>query len=269
MDIGTAKPSVEELNTVKHYLIDVAEIDETWSLALFQQEVYRIAETLWAGKKVPFLVGGTGQFVRAILEGWVIPSKEPDLALREAIKKWGDLIGAEVLHEKLRIIDPNAADKIEFGNMRRTIRALEVIFSSGDLFSTQRKKRDYGFRFKVIGLNRDRKELYQRVDDRIEGMFAQGFEAEVRSILSKGFSPDLPALSAIGYKEVIDYINGEIVMTEVIRLMKKRTRDYVRRQANWFKKDDPRIKWFELNNDKDIYEDVKEFISSPEGWQNG
>ena len=267
LDIGTAKPTLADRKRVLHHLIDIAEPDETLSLAVFQQSVYRISEQLWEREKIPFLVGGTGQFIRAIMEGWVVPPQEPDRALRQKIVEWGNEIGADILHEKLQMIDPAAAEKIEAGNLRRTVRAFEVIFSTGDLFSSQQQRHERGFKYKVVGLNLDRKMLYQRIDERINQMFVDGFVDEVRSLIDKGFDPSLPALSAIGYKEVIAYLQGKMSMDEVIVLMKRRTRSYVRRQANWFKPDDPRIKWFEFNDD--VESDIINFIISPKDWMDG
>jgi len=265
MNIGTAKPSSDDQKRVKHYLVDVADIDETWSLAIFQKAVYRIADEIRANGKIPFLVGGTGQYVRAIIEGWLIPSQEPDLKLREKLQSWGYAIGSEKLHEKLQILDPVAAEKIDPRNMRRTIRACEVILFTGRLFSTQRRRQPINFQYKLIGLTRDRKELYQRIDERIENMFSAGLIKEVEMILDKGFDSNLPSLSAIGYKEVIALLQGEINREEAIRLIKRRTRQYVRRQANWFKESDPKIKWFRMG--AGVNEDIKSFILSPNGWQ--
>jgi len=265
MNIGTAKPSSDDQRRVKHFLIDVADIDETWSLAVFQEAVYRIADEIRAKGKVPFVVGGTGQYVRAIIEGWLIPSQEPDLKLREKIQLWGYAIGSEKLHEKLQILDPVAAENIDPRNTRRIIRALEVIFFTGRLFSAQRGRKPIDFQYKLIGLMRDRKELYQRIDERIENMFSAGLIKEVEMILDRGFDSNLPSLSAIGYKEVIALIHGEIDREEAIRLIKRRTRQYVRRQANWFKESDPKIKWFRMGTG--VGEDVKSFILSPDGWQ--
>jgi tRNA dimethylallyltransferase len=267
LDIGTAKPTLEERMRVKHHLIDIANPDETLSLAVFQQAVYRITRQLWENEKTPFVVGGTGQFIKAIMEGWVIPPYAPDTALRQKILEWGAEVGAEDLHEKLQMIDPAAAEKIESGNLRRTVRAFEVIFSSGALFSSQRQRQFYGIKYKVIGLNRDRKTLYQRIDERIHQMFAEGFVDEVRSLIGQGYDPSLPSLSAIGYKEVIAYLQGKMNMDEVILLMKRRTRSYVRRQANWFKPDDPRIKWFEINDD--VESSVIDYIGSSKDWKDG
>ena len=264
MNIGTAKPSSDDQKGVKHFLIDVADIDETWSLAVFQKAVYRIADEIRAKGKVPFMVGGTGQYMRAIIEGWLIPSQEPDLKLREKLRLWGYAIGSEKLHEKLQILDPVAAENIDPRNMRRIIRACEVILFTGKLFSAQRRRQPIDFQYKLIGLMRDRKELYQRIDERIEDMFSAGLIKEVEMILNQGFDSNLPSLSAIGYKEVIALLHGEIDREEAIRLIKRRTRQYVRRQANWFKESDPKIKWFKMG--AEINENVKSFILSPDGW---
>ena len=265
MNIGTAKPSSTDQNRVRHFLVDVADIDEPWSLVVFQEAVYRIADEIRGRGKIPFMVGGTGQYVRAIIEGWCIPPKEPNSKLREKLQLWGCAIGPEKLFEKLQILDPVAAEKIEPRNMRRTIRALEVIFSTGRLFSVQRDRKPIDFQYKLIGLLRDRKELYKRIDERIECMFRAGFLEEVQTILDSGFERKLPSLSAIGYKEAIALLHNEIDQEEAIRLIKRRTRQFVRRQANWFKESDPKIKWFKMK--PGVNEVIKSFILSPDGWQ--
>lgn len=267
LDIGTAKPTIAEREQVKHHLIDIAKPDEALSLAIFQQSVYAIAQDLWNQGRIPFVVGGTGQFVRALMEGWEAPTLHPDTRIRTVLEGWGQKIGAIALHHKLEIIDPDAARSIDPGNLRRTVRALEVIMTSGRLFSTLRAKRPRGLQYKVIGLIRDRNELYMRVDERIKQMIQEGLIDEVQALMQMGYDDDLPALSAIGYKEAISYIRGEISMEDVVRLMKKRTRSYIRRQANWFKPDDPRIHWFTMESG--VEKAIKEYIFSEEGWQHG
>jgi len=266
MNIGTAKPSSADQNRIRHFLIDVANIDETWSLAVFQEAVFRIAEEIRGRGNIPFMVGGTGQYVRATIEGWCIPPQKPNSKLREKLQLWGYAIGSEKLYEKLQILDPVAAEKIEPRNIRRTIRALEVIFSTGRLFSALRDRKPIDFQYKLIGLLRDRKELYQRIDNRIECMFRDGLLEEVQAILDSGFERNLPSLSAIGYKEVIALLHDEIDQEEAIRLIKRRTRQYVRRQANWFKESDPKIQWFKMK--PGVNEVIKSFILSPDGWQH-
>ncbi len=246
MDIGTAKPTPEERQSIPHHLIDVADPDETWSLALFQQKAYDAIASIHERGKNVIVVGGTGQYIRALLQGWSPPTMEVDLVMRAVLEDWANEIGPMEIHKKLAILDPIAAEKIDYRNVRRTIRALEVIFGSGQRFSEQRKVTESPYSFLILGLNRSRSSLYQRIDQRIDQMIRQGFIEEVADLLEKGYSPALPSMSAIGYREISAYLNHEITLDEAIRLIKQRTRNFVRRQANWFKTNDPQIHWFNL-----------------------
>jgi len=246
MDIGTAKPTPEERQSIPHHLIDVADPDETWSLALFQQKAYDTIASIHERGKNVIVVGGTGQYIRALLQGWSPPTMEADLVMRAVLEDWANEIGPMEIHKKLAILDPIAAEKIDYRNVRRTIRALEVIFGSGQRFSEQRKVTESPYSFLILGLNRSRSSLYQRIDQRIDQMIRQGFIEEVAGLLEKGYSPALPSMSAIGYREISAYLNHEISLDEAIRLIKQRTRNFVRRQANWFKTNDPQIHWFNL-----------------------
>ncbi len=248
MDIGTAKPTVQERTRIPHHLIDLADPDELRSLALFQLEANKAIHSIDMRHHLPILVGGTGQFVRSVIEGWKVPAVAPDSHLRKVLTDWSKLVGPAVLHSKLAILDLVAANSIDPTNVRRTIRALEVILSTGRRFSDQREKGHQLYQPLQLGLFRPRAELYQRIDNRIIKMFANGFIEEVQRLLDRGYSPDLPTLSAIGYAEVIAYLQGKITLDEAIMLIKHRTRIYVRRQANWFKADDPDIHWFQANN---------------------
>ena len=246
MDIGTAKPTPEERQSIPHHLIDVADPDETWSLALFQQKAYDAIASIHERGKNVIVVGGTGQYIRALLQGWSPPTMEADLVMRAVLEDWANEIGPMEIHKKLAILDPIAAEKIDYRNVRRTIRALEVIFGSGQRFSEQRKVTESPYSFLILGLNRSRSSLYQRIDQRINQMIRQGLIEEVAGLLEKGYSPALPSMSAIGYREISAYLNHEISLDEAIRLIKQRTRNFVRRQANWFKTNDPQIHWFNL-----------------------
>ncbi|HNY19853.1 MAG TPA: tRNA (adenosine(37)-N6)-dimethylallyltransferase MiaA [Flexilinea sp.] len=246
MDIGTAKPTPEERQSIPHHLIDVADPDETWSLALFQQKAYDTIASIHERGKNVIVVGGTGQYIRALLQGWSPPTMEADLVMRAVLEDWANEIGPMEIHKKLAILDPIAAEKIDYRNVRRTIRALEVIFGSGQRFSEQRKVTESPYSFLILGLNRSRSSLYQRIDQRIDQMIRQGFIEEVAGLLEKGYSPTLPSMSAIGYREISAYLNHEISLDEAIRLIKQRTRNFVRRQSNWFKTSDPQIHWFNL-----------------------
>jgi tRNA dimethylallyltransferase len=243
MDIGTAKPMMEERKGVPHHLIDVAEPDENWSLAIYQREAYKAIDAVLSRNKLPILVGGTGQYVRSIIEGWHIPPQKPDPALREALNQWAEEIGAAALHERLRSLDAEAAEKIDYRNVRRVVRALEVILKTGERFSDLRRKQACRYRPIILGIEMDREVLYARVDRRIEIMLAAGLVDEVRALLEQGFAPDLPTLSAIGYAEIIQSLQGAISYEEAVELIKRNTRVFVRRQANWFKPGDERITW--------------------------
>lgn len=245
MDIGTAKPTLEEREGIPHYLIDVADPDETWSLARFRDAADSAIRDIAGRGKLPIVVGGTGQYVRAVLDGWTIPEGETDHRLRAAIESWGEEIGARALYEKLMCIDVEAATHIEWQNMRRTVRALEVIFSTGRKFSDQRTVSEPPYDAEVIGLRRERAALYERIDARVDKMIRAGFVDEVRGLLAKGYSEELPSMSAIGYKEICAHLRGETTLEEAAQLIKFRTHNYVRRQANWFKESDPNIRWIE------------------------
>jgi tRNA dimethylallyltransferase len=244
MDIGTAKPTPAEMQGVPHHLVDVADPVEVWSLAIYQREAYRVIDGIHSKGRLPFLVGGTGQYIRSIVEGWHIPPQKPDLALRDAITYWAEEIGAEGLHKRLERIDPAAASKIDYRNLRRTVRALEVIFKTGECFSDLRQKQSCRYNPLILGIDRPRDVLYERIDRRVEQMLEEGLVAEVQGLVDAGYAPDLPTLSAIGYAEIIRYLQGEISLEEAVVLIKRNTRIFVRRQANWFKTDDERIAWF-------------------------
>ena len=244
MDIGTAKPSREELARVPHYLIDIVNPDETLSLAVFQEKAKEIIADIHARGKIPFLVGGTGQYVRAVTQGWTPPEVTANERLRAELEK-KDM---EWLHARLQLIDPESAAKIDARNVRRTVRALEVILTTGRKFSEQRGQVESPYQLITIGLTRPRPELYQRVDERIDLMFANGLIDEVKRLLEKGYSPSLPSLSALGYRECVSVVKGLLTEEQAKVEMRRVTRIFVRRQANWFKESDPNIKWFQVKD---------------------
>jgi tRNA dimethylallyltransferase len=265
MDIGTAKPSPEERRRVPHHLIDVAWPDEDWSLARFQREAQRLVLEISRRGHLPFLVGGTGQYVRAVIEGWRPPAGPPDMRLRSALERWAEEIGEEGLHARLERLDPQAAAKIDYRNLRRTIRALEVILTTGRRFSEQRRRGTSPYRLLLLGLNRPRPELYARIDTRIDSMLQQGWVEEVRSLLAEGYSPELPTLSAIGYRQIIAYLQGEISLEEAVEQIRRLTRIFVRRQANWFKAADPDIHWFRAgqpSTEKQMLAEIRNWLEN-------
>jgi tRNA dimethylallyltransferase len=258
MDIGTAKPSPVELARVPHHLIDIVNPDETLSLAVFQQKAREIIAEIRARGRLPFLVGGTGQYVRAVTEGWSPPEVVPNEKMREVLEGMKEERGEDWLYETLQFLDPEAAEKIDARNFRRTIRALEVIFTTGRKFSAQRGRGDSPYRLITIGLTRPRAELYQRVDERIDKMFADGLLDEVKGLLDKGYFPTLPSLSAIGYRECVGVVQGTLTTEQAKAEMRRATRVFVRRQANWFKESNPNIRWFHPG--KNTFKEVEESI---------
>ncbi len=258
MDIGTAKPTPEERARVPHHLIDIANPDEILSLAVFQQKAAEIIADIHTRSKLPFLVGGTGQYIRAVTQGWSPPEVEPDEKLRAELEREKEERGIFWLHERLKRLDAEAAEKIDARNYRRTIRALEVILTTGRKFSEQRGQGESPYHLITVGLTRPRAELYERVDKRIDMMFANGFLDEVKGLLAKGYSSSLPTMSAIGYRECIRVLNGELSEEQAKTEIRRATRVFVRRQANWFKETDPNIQWFQVKDG--IVEEVESYI---------
>jgi tRNA dimethylallyltransferase len=260
MDVGTAKPSLADRARVPHHLIDVTDPDHPWSLAEYTQACKQLIKGINEQKKMPLVVGGTGQYVRALLEGWSMPQRAEDSSLRAELQLIADRDGVDALYKKLEDADPVAANKIDKRNVRRVIRALEVISITGRLFSDQRHKSHPDFDSKIIGLTLPREKLYARIDARVDSMMANGLVEETRALASKGYEWNLPALSAIGYKQVGMYLRGECDLDEAVRLIKHDTRRFVRQQYNWFRLNDPKIKWWDAEGVK-----VEEVV----GWLDG
>jgi tRNA dimethylallyltransferase len=264
MDIGTAKPSLADRVRVSHHLIDVADPDRPWSLAEYAQACKQLIKEINERKSLPLVVGGTGQYVRALLEGWSVPQRAEDSSVRAELQMIAERDGADALYKKLEDADPVAANKIDKRNVRRVIRALEVISITGRLFSDQRNKSQPDFDSKIIGLTLPREKLYARIDARVDSMMANGLVEEMRALMAKGYDWNLPALSAIGYKQVGMYLRGECDLDEAVRLIKHDTRRFVRQQYNWFRLNDPKIKWWDAEG-LDVEEVVRWLGSSAAG----
>ena len=242
LSIGTGKPSKKNLKLVKHNLLDFLEPDQDYSLAEFLKDANKIISQIVSDKKVPILVGGSGQYLKALTENWDVSNIKPNLELRKKLEKEINEKGVEHLYEKLKSEFPENAQKIDSKNPRRIIRAFELGLE-GKTISRKSKKNFSNF-FK-IGLTMPRETLYKTIDERIEKMFEDGWVGEVEELIKKGFNKELNSFSSIGYNEIYDYLSNNLDLDEAINLIKKRTRNLVRHQYNWFKLNDPEIKWFD------------------------
>jgi tRNA dimethylallyltransferase len=264
MDIGTAKPTPEERARVPHHLIDVAAPDETVGLAEFQEQAYTAIAGIHSHGRLPLLVGGTGQYVRAVVEGWRIPRVPPDPTLRAELEAQAQREGGAALHARLAQLDPAAAQRIAPQNVRRVIRALEVCLVTGQPMSKQQRKQAPPFRILQVGLTRERAELYTRADRRVEAMMDAGLEDEVRRLVEAGYGWNLPAMSGLGYVQFRPYLEGHVPLEEVVIEIKRATRRLIRHQYSWFRLTDPAIRWFDISQTENtaIEAQVREWLKA-------
>jgi tRNA dimethylallyltransferase len=245
MDIGTAKPSPDLRARIPHHLIDVADPFQPWSLAEYRAAAVEAIAGIHARRRLPFLVGGTGQYVTAVLEGWSPPPRPPGSEFREALEREARREGPAHLHHRLESLDPVSAQRVDPRNVRRVIRLLEIAEVTGRPPSEVRKAEVAPYRTLRLGLSLPRAELYARLDDRLRGMMSSGFIDEVRKLMSLGLTSEHPVLSAIGYSQIAQHLEGRYDLEEALRQIRQANRQLVRRQANWFKPSDPRIQWLD------------------------
>jgi len=248
MDIGTAKVSPIDQQRVPHHLLDLVDPDQPLTLARYQELAYASIDAVLSRGRLPLLVGGSALYVRAVLEGWTIPRVPPNPALRAVLEREGRERGSETLHRWLAALDSVAARRIDPRNVRRLVRALEVCLTAGRPISELQAKRAPPYRIQRVGLTMPRDLLYQRIDQRVDSMLAAGLVDEVRALVEKGYDLDLPAMSALGYRQIGLYLQGEVSLEEAVALIKRETRRFVRRQHTWFRRDDPRIIWFDSDS---------------------
>ncbi len=243
MDIGTAKPSPEVRALLPHHLYDIADPADSYSLALYRRDALAALDDIWTRRETPWLVGGTGQYVWALLEAWQVPDVAPQPDLRAKLAATAERDGVDTLHARLRAVDPASAGRIDARNVRRVIRALEVHQVTGKPISAWQAKGTPDFDFRILGVQCEEKELIWRINRRTEAMFAAGLVEETRSLLDAGVPPDASSLSSIGYADALRELNGEITREKAIELTKRATKRFARRQRQWFRLQDPRIAW--------------------------
>ncbi len=262
MDIGSAKPTPEERSLAPHHLLDVRRPDETFSLGIFLQMAKDAIQEARGRGRVPLLVGGSGQYVWALLEGWRLPKAAPNPTLRADLELQASRRGLWPLYQLLQAVAPQAAGKTDPKNPRRVIRALEVHFAGGTNPPLKTAADAAPGPSLVLGLTLDRPELYRRIDARVDRMMAQGFVEETRRLLDAGYPPDLPSMSAVGYRELATHIRGDIPLDEAVRAIKYATHRIARKQYAWFRPKDPRIHWIQADGHETeaALEKAREFL---------
>ena len=265
MDLGTAKPGPEELSLIPHHLINIVSPNENFSLAQYQELADQAIIEIQSRNKLALLVGGSGQYIWSILEGWQIPRVPPDPEFRRSLEEKVVSGGRDELYQELLRVDPVAAQKITPNNIRRIIRALEVYRSAKIPISQLQQKDAPSFDTLIIGLTVDRSELYRRIDRRVDAMITQGLVFEVESLLKMGYHLKLPALSSIGYRQIGAVLNGELDLATAIQQIKFETHRFTRHQYAWFRLKDSRIKWFDIekaNIDTEITSSIARFVQT-------
>ncbi len=260
LDIGTAKPTMEQRNKVKHYLIDVVDPDEEFNAAIFTEKARTIIAELARKRKPVFVAGGTGLYIRALLQG-IIETPKVDEDIRNYYRHLGEIHGKEYLFNLLQKKDAQAAQKIKPNDSIRVIRALEVLDQSGESIIAKQSRHSFAdspYHTYKIGLQVDSVQLKERIAQRTEKMIAQGLVSEVENILERGYSKKLKPLQSLGYRQVIKYLSGECKWEEAVRLINRDTRHYAKRQMTWFAAD-KEINWFNPDSSEEIKKNVERF----------
>ncbi len=252
LTIGTAKPTKEELQKVKHHFINLLEPNEEYNASRFEIDGLKVLDEIHQKKKIPILVGGSGLYLKALVEG-IFNAVDTDEKYRQELLEIRKEKGNEFLYELLVKSDPISAEKMLPSNWKRVIRALEVYKLSGKpigkLQVGYKRKDDYNFL--QFGLSWERSRLYKSIENRVDEMIENGLVNEVREILERGYSPQLNSLNTVGYKEIIEHLDGKISIERAVELIKRNTRRYAKRQLTWFRKDQ-NIKWFEVDSGADL-----------------
>lgn len=257
MDIGSAKIREDEMEGIPHYLIDCVKPDQPWNVVIFQERAKKAMAEIYACGRVPMIVGGTGFYIQAITRDIDFTSMQEDVEFRQRMEALAEEEGPEFLHEKLRAVDPSAADQIHFNNVKRVVRALEFYHVSGQRISDhnareREKKSPYNLAYFV--LTQDRKTLYQRIDKRVDRMMQEGLLDEVAALKRAGYHQGMVSMQGLGYKEILDYLDGRISLDQAVYQIKRDSRHFAKRQLTWFRREKDAV-WLDKSacgNDEDL-----------------
>ena len=252
LDIGTAKPEDYILKKVKHHFISQLTPDEDFNVSKFEKQALEVIEKIFSNGKQPIVVGGTGLYIKALLDG-IFDTADKDEEYRKQLLLLKNEFGNQYLYNKLLKVDPESASKMQPSNWKRVIRALEVYNLTGEKIGVHQKRyeRKINWNFIQFGLNWERKILYNNIEKRVDEMMKAGLVNEVKNILKKGYNKNLNSLNTVGYKEIISYLGNEISLERAIELIKRNTRRYAKRQMTWFNKDQ-RIRWYDVKKPDDL-----------------
>jgi len=242
MTIGTAKILPEEMQGVKHHLIDILEPSEEFNVVLFAKLAKQAMESCWSQGKIPILVGGTGFYIQAVLYDIDFTENDDDKSYREELERFAAEHGAEALHARLASIDAKAAEEIHPNNIKRVVRALEFYEKSGGQriseHNEEQKKKESPYNFAYFVLNDDREAVYDRINRRVDIMLEQGLVNEVSALLDAGVPTSAVSMQGLGYKEIVSYLKGECTLEEAVYVLKRDTRHFAKRQITWFKREE-------------------------------
>ncbi len=245
MDIGSAKIRPEEMGGVPHYLVDVLDPSEEFHIVKFQEMAKAAMEQIYANGHIPILVGGTGFYIQAIVKDIDFTKNEENTEIRAKWELFAREQGAEALHQELAKVDPKSAETIPAGNVKRVVRALEFYELSGTPISEhneEQKAKESPYQFAYFVLNDHRELLYERIEQRIDEMLEEGLVAEVKGLKDRGFTKDMVSMQGLGYKEILDYLDGNLTLEEAVYILKRDTRHFAKRQLTWFRRE-PEVSW--------------------------
>lgn len=265
MDIGTAKIAPDEMEGIPHHLLDIRNPDESFSVAEFQDIVRKKISDIHSRGKLPMLVGGTGLYIQSVIYDYQFSDAFSDEAFRSSLEEKALEKGNEYIHDKLRQVDPESAERIHPNNLRRVIRAIEVFKFTGKTMSEYQEEQEKELLYNValIGLTMDREQLYERINLRVDLMMNAGLLSEVKRLYDQGIR-DVQSIQAIGYKEIYEYLDGKIKLQEAVEKLKQNSRRYAKRQLTWFR-NKMDVKWFDMTEIDSLSKKMVEISSFVEG----